>query len=253
MRSSAVVERVLDGRVGSLARRGIARLGLKIQRCPPRATGIDAFQDMKGLIGAEARPLVIDVGAHVGQTVHRFKEVLPSSEIHSFEPSPATYRELTHRVARYSDVHTIPSGLGAEVGEAMLLENDHSDMSSFLRPGRLAWGRITQETRARVDTLDAYSAAHDLRPIEVLKTDTQGFDLEVLKGARRLMQAGRVHMIYMEIIFSEQYEGVPSYDETFLFMKEHGFKMVSLYGFCYQEGLASWCNALFVYPEFNRS
>lgn len=225
-------------------------LGLKIQRCPPGSTGIDAFRDMKLLVAGKDLPLVFDVGANVGQSVRRFKEILPSAEIHSFEPSPSTYAQLARNVHRYTDVYVNNCGLGAEAGAGVLLENVHSDMTSFLRPGRLAWGHISQEISVPIATIDEYCADRRLGPINILKIDTQGFDFEVLKGAGEVLRGGRIQMVYLEIIFSAMYENLPPYDEVFQFMRNNGFKLVSIYEIKYQEGLASWSDALFLNPTF---
>lgn len=233
----------------SLIRRRFKALGVTIHRYPGPVGG-DPFEDMHRLVLTGRRPLIIDVGANVGQSVVQFKTMFPSAEMHSFEPSPSTYDLLCSNVARYSGVHLNNCGVGAEAAEAMLLENSYSDMSSLLTPGRLAWGEVTQQTPVRIETLDDYCADHNLEPITIVKTDTQGSDLDVVKGSVGLIARHRIQMVYMEVIISEMYEGLPHFDEVLLFMREHGFRLVSLYNFRIQEGLLSWADALFVDPAF---
>jgi len=84
----------------------------------------------------------------------------------------------------------------------------------------------------------------------LLKSDTQGFDLEVLKGADRMLAEHRIRLIYLEIIFSKMYENLPRADKIYAFMADHGFELVSFYKTYFQNGRAGWTDALFIDPDF---
>jgi hypothetical protein len=47
---------------------------------------------------------------------------------------------------------------------------------------------------------------HEVQFIDLLKSDTQGFDLEVLKGAQGLLDARKIRLIYLEVTFQKLYE-----------------------------------------------
>ena len=127
--------------------------------------------------------------------------------------------------------------------------NSSSDMSSFLPIGELAWGEVKKETRVMVRTVDQFCRNEGVERIDVLKSDTQGFDLEVFKGAEATIRANRIGLIYFEVIFSEMYRGLPPFTEVFRFLIERGYHLVSLYAFRYQKDLASWTDALFVHQS----
>lgn len=239
-----------NGSAALVARKAMSALRLQVSRVPLGALGIDPFMDMHHLALDKKSPVIIDAGTNVGLSVHRFKHTFPSARIHGFEPSPTTYRQLCANVRRYSDLHTSNSALGAVAGEARLLENSHSDMSSLLPPGRLAWGEVARETTVLVDTVDDYSERNGLTTVDILKTDTQGFDLEVVKGASRLLGSHRLHLVYMELIFGAMYEGVPRCDDVLGYLFDRGFRLVCFYRFHFQEDVASWSDALFVDPSF---
>ena len=59
----------------------------EILGCPPTEVGQSALADMKRFVPADARPVILDVGANTGQSVKRYRKTFPSSVIHSFEPS----------------------------------------------------------------------------------------------------------------------------------------------------------------------
>jgi len=95
-------------------------------------------------------------------------------------------------------------------------------------------------------TLDEYCVENKIPAIDILKSDTQGFDLEVIKGARELLRRKAIHLIYMEVILSDMYKGLPGVDEIYTFLTERGFNLVSFYQYHYQHPGAAWTDALFV-------
>ena len=124
-------------------------------------------------------------------------------------------------------------------------------MSSFLEPDEACLGEIVNELPVEVITLDSYCERKSVRYVNILKTDTQGYDFEVLKGARSLMVKNQIQMIFTEVIFSKMYRDLPDFDEAYRFLLDNNFKLVSFYSFYYSDNLASWSDALFLNPKFS--
>ncbi len=227
------------------------RLGYDIRRLSSeRDLGLDPFRDMRRLSARRRQLVVFDVGANVGQSVNRFRETLDDPIIHSFEPEPTTFSELRRRKGGVPGIHLNNFALGSSRGMAELNQNTNSDMSSILQPGTDSWGTIDGKTSVEVRTLDEYCDDHGVTHIDILKSDTQGYDLEVLKGAERLMAHGRIKLIYIEIIFSRMYEKLPRADEVYAYLADHGFSLVSFYEIHYQRERAGWADALFINPDY---
>ena len=219
---------------------------LGIHIAPYRGLGVDLDSDVAELLRAVAAPVIFDVGANTGQTIHRMRSMVPTCRIHAFEPSPASFRSLSVNTRGLDGITLVEAGVGAVDGEQTLLENEYSDMSSFLVPGHDAWGRVVRESRVRVVRLDTYCEQEAVDVIDLLKVDTQGYDLEVIRGAERLLAGQRVHAVQLEVIFSDMYEGRSQLDETYRFMIDHGFRLLAFYNLFVTDGAASWCDALFV-------
>ena len=45
-----------------------------------------SFDDILNLKTKNKKPMIFDVGANIGQSIERFKNIFPDSSIHSFEP-----------------------------------------------------------------------------------------------------------------------------------------------------------------------
>lgn len=141
--------------------------------------------------------LVLDVGANVGQYRDFLRHhVGYTGWIASFEPAPDTFAHLQARSRGDSRWQVFQAALGAEPGTATFNVSVASTLSSFHAPdfsqsNHAAHKRETlRQIEVTVDTVDrrlpllleSLSVRHPY-----LKMDTQGFDLEVLRGAEHCL------------------------------------------------------------------
>jgi len=129
----------------------------------------------------------IDVGANLGlMTLWAARLIGASGHVHAFEPQPDTYavleRHLAINAVRNVTVHRC--ALGAQPGRRTLYER--SDVSrgaaSMVKPEK-TFGQTTVE----LDTLDHLVETSQIGAVRMMKIDVEGWELEVLKGARRLL------------------------------------------------------------------
>lgn len=207
--------------------------------------GHDSGHDIATSLENILRPVVLDVGANTGQSVALFRRLLPGSVIHCFEPDRSAYRELEQNTSGLSDLRLNQVAVGATSGTQRFFENAHSDMSSFLARGPEGWGAVTDEFDVSVVSLDDYCSELSIERIDLLKSDTQGYDLEVLKGAEGLLHSGKVGLVYTEVTFADLYEGLPGFDVLYRFLVDRNMRLVALYNYVMRDRVAGWCDALF--------
>src|ERR1700693_617976 len=140
--------------------------------------GQNAYRDMRKLAKASARFVVIDAGANVGQSIVEFRSHFDQPVIHAFEPGFA-FSELRRRSSGIPDLYLNNLALGSKTGEMDFIANEFSPMSSLLAPSFDCWGSIKETHKVTVKTLDDYCTEQGITNIDILKSDTQGFDLEV--------------------------------------------------------------------------
>jgi len=239
-------------KVKRMLRSIIRQSGFDIRRYQPQRLelGKSAVADIRHFLQGAQEPTIFDVGANLGQTAKQYAHAFPEAQIHSFEPSPSTFALLQANCSSYPKVACWNYGVGAQDGTLELLENDCSDMSSFLEPSAFSIGHVTKRTTANVVSLDSFAKQHDIHFIHLLKSDTQGFDFEVFKGAKQLMNSKQIGLIYFEFIFSDMYKHLPSFDQVFQYLTNKGFLLVSFYEFHFQKQLASWSDALFINRDY---
>jgi hypothetical protein len=76
------------------------------------------------------------------------------------------------------------------------------------------------EQKVRVERLDSFPEI--IESPALLKIDVQGFELEVLKGADKLLQ--RFQAVVLEVSHAELYHGAPTPDELAAFLDDAGFR-----------------------------
>lgn len=218
--------------------------------------GIDWLHDVKKLAAVWHYVLhtFFDVGANVGQTALAALDRFPGIIVYSFEPHPSTFEQLRRHVERQPTVEPVQLALGAEKGLAEMFEYDESKINSLV-PDAPYVKRFPQNSRKLAverDTLDAFCAARHLNVIDILKIDTEGYDLEVLKGAKGLLQNHAVKFIYLE--FNQIAGGLDQMPGSLCLLADmlarFGFKFVASYNdyIVPEDGFFSVSNALFVLP-----
>jgi FkbM family methyltransferase len=238
--------------IKSFVRSAIRITGYDVHKLVPGEPGSDPYLDMRRLVGRSQRDVTIfDVGANIGQTIQRLRETFSRPTIHAFEPGSDAFGALWENCSRLADVRINNIALGSRSGTREFIENTWLDLSSFLEPGEECWGKIKQRTRVEITTIDDYCSRHCVDRIDILKSDTQGFDLEVLKGAVRLFAQNRIHLVYLEINFGKLYRNATRLGEIYDFLTGRDFDLVSFYKIYYINGLAKWTDALFVNQHYD--
>jgi FkbM family methyltransferase len=146
---------------------------------------------------------VIDVGANAGQFAREALKELPAARVYSFEPHPSTFQRLTGAIsdARLS-AHQL--ALGERTGHATMYvygdSGDGSLINSLVPDARFPtkFGYPATQITIPCVTLDAFCEQNKIEDIDLLKVDTEGSELLVLYGARRMMQQGRIRFVYVE-------------------------------------------------------
>ena len=95
-------------------------------------------------------------------------------------------------------------------------------MNRLLRPGESIPPGVQTEV-VPVKTIRQVRNEHQVEEIGLLKADTEGFDLEVLHGAERMLSKGKVFLVMVEVRFSEADKGHTPYISVREFLR--GFEL----------------------------
>jgi FkbM family methyltransferase len=154
--------------------------------------------------------LFLDIGAGEAESINRFKKILPHSIIHSFEPVEERINIITNWLKTFPHNNNIilnHCAMGDKIEEKTFYVNGKTKNSSFLKLNeKNKQDHLKKEIKINVNTVDNYVKQNNIKYIDYLKIDTQGYEEEVLKGSIETLKLGIVKYIEVEIILSDYYE-----------------------------------------------
>ena len=110
--------------------------GLELRRTRPAVASFpsEPFRAQKEFIDklGVSNPVIFDVGAHKGETVARYKQLLPDSTIFCFEPFPDNFEILRKRFSSDSSVHVYQNAVSDINGSKTFFVNNNDATSSLL-------------------------------------------------------------------------------------------------------------------------
>ena len=147
------------------------------------------------ILWADFRPtdVAYDVGANCGQTISRIRGF--SSTVVGFEPSEESFAYLTEHFGWRPGYVLSNLAASSRVGVVELVAvRDKIETGQLVTAGTpgMEWSGDLEDGTVRTlecTTLDAYAEATGLWP-GFLKIDVEGHELEVLRGATRILTSG---------------------------------------------------------------
>ena len=169
---------------------------------------------------------VLDVGANTGQSAIIINKILPGVKIYSFEPVKECYEILKQLENTNNNLKTFNFALGSSSGELTINKNEFSASSSLLLMAQLhknifPYTRESKPETITIKTLDSIAGEIEFKTRVLLKADVQGFELELLKGAKESLRF--IEIIIIETSFLELYDSQPLFDDIYSFLKISGF------------------------------
>ena len=168
--------------------------------------------------------VIFDVGAHTGESALKFSFAFPKARIYCFEPVRATFEKLKRNLAGYKKIICHNLAFGSSDGKATVYLTERSTNNSLLRPEAF----VGSESVA-VRTLDGFTAENQIGRIDLLKVDTEGFDLEVLKGARNMLSGRQIPFVITEIGFHPQDTTRALFDDVRAYLLALGYAVFGIY------------------------
>lgn len=175
----------------------------------------------------------VDCGAR-GETNHPFLAAFPEAQYIGFEAdaeeSARVQAKLKGRrkvfpVAVGSANATLPFYVTRNPACSSFLEPDQPFFSQFLEAA--ADTEIQSVIELPVVALDEYLPKVGVHSIDFMELDTQGSELDILNGAKRLL-ATSVLGLRIEVEFNPIYKEQPLFSDVDSFVRSHGFTLFDL-------------------------
>jgi FkbM family methyltransferase len=166
---------------------------------------------------------IVDVGANIGQFAYMISRVCPGVPVYSLEPDAGCQAELQQTFRRHQIPGRIfPLAAAEREGEATLHVEGESTGNSLLPGIQRGAGSAPVQT-VRTATLDGLLAGFGTSGRILLKLDVQGFELQALAGATRLLE--RCRALIVEVSFESAYRGGAAAHEVMEHLARQGFRL----------------------------
>ena len=179
--------------------------------------------------------IFFDIGAHKGESIDFFSKHLKIIKIYSFEASLKNFRQLKKKYENNRFLFLENIALSSKKSKKIFNQCEESSSSTFSEinikskylEDKLKYLNIKKPTKffkktsIKTDTLDSYIAKNKIFSIDLIKMDTEGHELEILKGLKKNLKNVRT------IVFEHHYDNMLKKNYTFsdinLFLKKNSF------------------------------
>lgn len=224
------------------------RCGIYYARRCYMPRGVDWLWDLRRLRVGGDTPMVFDVGANEGQTTSQVLRCFPAAIVHAFEPVRDTFNILKRKCGARSGVHINQFAVSDRCGSASILASSNSQLSHLVTGSATHSEGGAQVETVETTSVDAYCFKNGITHIDILKTDTEGHDVPVLRGAEKTLRAGSVDWVLVEVTFDASDNSHSHCEMVQTLLTEYGMALYCSYDhyFTHEDWHHLFCNALFV-------
>ena len=188
-----------------------------------------------------SKPIVVfDIGAHYGETIKLFTKKLRIEKIFSFEASPINYQILEKKVSNYNSdkVKIFNYGMGEKISDRFInqtLESSSSTINELNMKSKYLKKKLKilninkkdsfqSKVPIKILSLDYFIEKNNIKHIDLLKIDTEGYELNVLKGISKYNHL--VELVYFEHHYDDMIIKDYKFGDIHQLLKSYGFKML---------------------------
>ena len=187
------------------------------------------------------RIVAFDVGAHKGETLEIFLKSFNIEQIFCFEPNRKIYERLKNKIKmmNYKNVFLFNYGLGSKIETRSLktfLDTSSSTFSQidsksnyYLRKKKIfnlfSNKFFSEDIEVEVSTLSKFIEENNIKKIDILKIDTEGFEYKILKGIAD-NQFKDIELIYFEHHYDLMLKKDYKFSDINKLLTYHNFEMV---------------------------
>lgn len=196
--------------------------GLGILNCGDDTEGEIFF--LRNLFNNNKFEIIFDVGANIGDYSIQVRRLAPYSTIYAFEPHPYSFEKLL-KISEELNIKAYNLGCGKNNEKLEIfdcIDNDGSTGASLFRESiEFLRNRKSIKHNVEVIKLDDFVLKMKIELIDLLKIDVEGNELNVIKGAQKIIKDNRVNVIQFEfndinvisrVFFKDFYDILDKYD-----------------------------------------
>jgi FkbM family methyltransferase len=203
---------------------------------PKNVLAVSKYMYIRRLLDQLDIDLIFDVGANTGQFAVGMREIGYTGRIISFEPVHEQFETLQRKAKADTHWQIENFALGSEEQSRNINLTAQTVFASFRDPVNaqtpqfIGKNEVVGTESVEIRRFDRYIEANGLKSQlrhSFIKTDTQGFDREVLEGAGEYLMS--VAMIMAELSCIRIYKDTVGIVDMLTFLQEKGFMPVAFF------------------------
>lgn len=216
-------------------------LGFKYSTIPKQTWGICPWQDINRILQddtfkVDKSPIqtIFDIGANEGQCAQWMREYYssPDIQIYSFEPAKQPFDILASKADKLK-ISPLKVACSSQTERRTLYEYEGSVLNSLNSSTPVSNAKNSiRESVVECISIDDFCNQSKIERIDILKIDTEGFDLEVLKGATKMLAEGKIRFIYFEFFNINKHfflDTPGSFQAISAFLEPYPFRPITFY------------------------
>jgi FkbM family methyltransferase len=146
---------------------------------------------------------IFDIGANKGEYTEEILEIMNKKpKIYIFEPLRAAYSVLGRKFTKNKQVKIFNLGFSDKFGKRIIYFDESASVLASLyqrKAGSMGLPvSLTNRERINLTTIDLFCTENKISHIDLLKIDTEGHELKVLQGAKKMLEKNKVGFIQFE-------------------------------------------------------
>ena len=184
---------------------------------------------------------IIDIGAHKGEFTQNVLQIEGVNKIIAFEPQKKIFNLLKEKFIKNNIINLNNFALSEKVEKKMMKINRmtatstlnheiNNDSLYFKFKSFLLYQKnsIIDEEEIDTTTFDVFFNEEKFKENTLLKIDTEGYEMQVLKGSEQKIK--EIKYILIENQFSKMYKNV-NFEDCHNFLRKKNFKLLKKFRF----------------------
>jgi FkbM family methyltransferase len=198
-----------------------------------------SFLDEQVMIATKAgkqRYNILDLGAFKGDTVAKYRELMPTARVYAFEPMLDMCEVLSKRFAGQRWFHLVPKAVSDKVGTATFYKGGSRGNQSSLYPrpfdGRRYYlNNLRPMGDVQTTTIDTFMRERKIAHVDIMKADVHGAFPSIMRGMDDALAGQKIDIIGVEVYFVLLYKDQLFYHELVTLMEGYGYTVYGLSDF----------------------
>jgi FkbM family methyltransferase len=175
---------------------------------------------------------ILDVGANTGQYASELRKIKFEGEIISFEPISSVFEVLKKNLKNDTKCSFNNFALGDKnETKTINIAKNLASSSFFGRAKHLdesaKYTEYISEEKVQIKVLDTiFDTICNTNDVVFLKLDTQGYEKNILNGAKESLK--KIKGIQIELALKPSYNDAPGFKEIYKILEESGFTLFSV-------------------------